>query len=76
MAMGARIIQADKKARDGMWLVLSISTNSLTIRILLAYTYDSIKMNHIVPKNSHSSICIIFHLYAVLFLLYNYYVYL
>ena len=36
MDIAALIIQADKKARDGMWLVLSISTDSLTIRILPA----------------------------------------
>ena len=50
MDMDARIIQADKKARDGMWLVLSISTDSLTIRILLADTYDSTKIRIIVPR--------------------------
>lgn len=43
MAMDALIIQADKKARDGMWLVLSISKDSKTIRVLPA--------KHIIAKD-------------------------
>ena len=74
MDMDARIIQADKKARDGMWLVLSISTDSLTIRILLADTYDSTKIRIIVPKNSRFMHQIVFNLYVGYNLLYNNYV--
>lgn len=44
MVTAVLTIQADKKARDGMWLVLSISTDSLTIRILLADTKYSTKL--------------------------------
>lgn len=43
MDMAALIIQEDKKARDGMWLVLSISTDSKTIRVLPA--------KHIIAKD-------------------------
>ena len=74
MVMGAQIIQADKKARDGMRLVLSISTDSLTIRILLADTYDITKNCPIVPKISHFMHQIVFNLYVVYNLLYNNYV--
>ena len=74
MGMDALIIQVDKKARDGMWLVLSISTDSLTIRILLADTYDSTKIRIIVPKISHFMLQITFILYVAYNLLYNNYV--
>ena len=55
---------ADKIARDGIWLVLSISTDSLTIRILLADTYDSTKIRIIVPKIRRFICQIIFSLYV------------
>ena len=74
MAMGAQTIQADKKARDGMWLVLSISTDSLTIRILLAYEYDITNAELIVPKIGHFKAQTIFRFYVVMLLLYNNYV--
>ena len=64
MAIAVRIIQADKKARDGMWLVLSISTDSLTIRILLAYVYDIMIIRKIVPKISRFKAWKIFCLYV------------
>ena len=71
MDMGAQIIQADKKARDGMWLVLSISTDSLTIRILLADTYDITEICQIVPKICLFNVRTAFSLYVVYILLYN-----
>ncbi len=57
-----------------MWLVLSISTDSLTIRILLAYVYDITIVDYIVPKNSPFKGCRVFRLYVAKLLLYNNYV--
>ena len=74
MDIAALIIQADKKARDGMWLVLSISTDSLTIRILLAFTHNITVGILIVPKISHSKDKAILNLYVAIILLYNNYV--
>ena len=56
-----------------MWLVLSISTDCLTIRILFADTYDITETCRIVPKIRLFNTNTAFSLYVVYLLLYNKY---